>query len=242
MKRDDSNTWLSGPEQASDYVSTADIIVVERRRTLALLGDIFGYHFGEMTGLRVLDLGGGDGFITEAIKRRFPDNEYILLDGSADMLEMARRRLEGTSVTFIQQSFEQYVETPPREQRYDCIYSSNAIHHLDFNGKSLVYSKVLRELDFGGLFLNIDVVLSATRGSERWQQNMWRDWINENLRGKGREDEVGKYDDLPQVARRKPENKPSKLVDQLWLLERIGFRDVDCFYKYGMFALFGGTK
>ena len=42
--------------------------------------------------------------------------------------------------------------------------------------------------------------------------------------------------------KKKLENKPSGLVEQLRLLEDIGFRDVDCFYKYGIFALFGGTK
>jgi len=158
------------------------------------------------------------------------------------MLELARGRLGGAEVSFVQQTFEEYVVTPPQEQRYDCVYSSNAIHHLDLDGKSQVYSKVLRELDFGGLFVNIDVVLSATRESERWQHNMWRDWINQNLKRIGRTDQLGKYDDLPGVARRRPENKPGKLVDQLALLERIGFRDVDCFYKYGVFAMFGGTK
>jgi len=103
-------------------------------------------------------------------------------------------------------------------------------------------SRVFRELAFGGAFINIDIVLSTGRGSERWQLNMWRDWINENLRRNGLQDEVGKYDELPAVAKRLPENKPSTLIDQLALLGQIGFRDVDCFYKYGVFAMFGGTK
>jgi len=28
----------------------------------------------------------------------------------------------------------------------------------------------------------------------------------------------------------------------LEMLEKCGFRDVDCFYKYGIFSLFGGAK
>ena len=209
---------------------------------IGLLGDIFGYHFGKRTGLQVLDLGGGDGFITEIMKERFPDNAFTLLDGSADMLQMAGQRLSDKGVLLIRKTFEQYVDEPPQEQKYDFVFSSNAIHHLDFNGKSLVYSRVFRELAFGGAFINIDIVLSTGRGSERWQLNMWRDWINENLQRTGLESEVGKYDELPAHAVSKPENKPSTLVHQLELLERIGFRDVDCFYKYGVFAVFGGTK
>lgn len=242
MKHDKSNTWLSGSDQAKIYVSFAGTVVVERRRTIALLGDIFGYHFGERTGLQVLDLGGGDGFITEYMKQRFPDNAFCLLDGSVDMLEKAEQRLAGKGVAFIQQTFEQYIDAAPQDQKYDFVFSSNAIHHLDFNGKSLLYAKVFRELAFGGAFVNIDMVLSATAGSERWQFNMWRDWMNEALQRNGRGNDVGKYDDLPWTAKRKPENQPSTLNDQLELLGRIGFRDVDCFYKYGVFAMFGGTK
>ena len=107
MSRDTSNTWLTGAAQAEGYVSSADVIIVERQRTMKLLADIFGYHFGEEAGLHVLDLGGGDGIITQYLQERYPDNVFYLLDGSADMLEKARQRLEGKKVTFIQQTFEE---------------------------------------------------------------------------------------------------------------------------------------
>ena len=37
-------------------------------------------------------------------------------------------------------------------------------------------------------------------------------------------------------------DRASNLLDQMQALRQIGFRDVDCFYKYGIFALLGGTK
>jgi tRNA (cmo5U34)-methyltransferase len=240
MKQDASNTWLTGTAQAEDYVSTADAIIVERQRTIKLLADIFRYHFGERTGLQVLDLGGGDGVITEYLHERYPDNAFTLLDGSADMLEKAQQRLDGRDTIFIQQTFEEYLDAPPKDQRYDFIFSSNAIHHLDFVDKSRLYAKLFRELAFGGAFVNIDVVKAASEHSERWQFAMWEDWMNERLAQIG--GEVGAHDGLPKVAKAKPENKPSGLVEQLELLRQIGFRDVDCFYKYGVFAMFGGTK
>jgi tRNA (cmo5U34)-methyltransferase len=242
VREDRSNTWLTDAEQADFYVSSADVIIVERQRTLKLLADIFRYHFGERTGLQVLDLGSGDGIITEYLRERYPDNTFCLLDGSADMLEKARQRLRGKDVVFIHRTFEEYVDALADDQRYDFVFSSNAIHHLDFPGKSRLYARVFRELKFGGAFINSDVVLSASERSEQWQSAMWRDWINETLRRNGFEGDVGKYDDLPMTALHKPENKPSNLFDQLQVLRQIGFRDVDCLYKYGVFAMFGGTK
>lgn len=240
MKQDASNTWLTGTAQANDYVSTADVIIVERHRTMKLLADIFRYHFGEQNGLRVLDLGGGDGVITEYLRERYPDNTFTLLDGSADMLEKARQRLDDQDVVFTQQTFEEYLDAPPEDQKYDFIFSSNAIHHLDFLDKSRLYAKLFRELAFSGAFINIDVVKAASERSERWQFAMWEDWMDERLAQLG--GEVGQYDGLPQAAKAKPENKPNGLFEQMELLRRIGFRDVDCFYKYGVFAVFGGTK
>jgi len=32
------------------------------------------------------------------------------------------------------------------------------------------------------------------------------------------------------------------LKDQINAIEEIGFKDVDCFYKYGVFAMYGGRK
>jgi tRNA (cmo5U34)-methyltransferase len=240
MRRDTSNTWLVGTDQANTYVSSADVIIVERQRTMKLLADIFRYHFGGETGLHVLDLGGGDGIITEYLQERYPGNVFYLLDGSADMLGKARQRLTDRDIVFTQQTFEKYLDAPPEDQKYDFIFSSNAIHHLDFLGKSRMYAKLFRECKFGGVFVNIDVVKAASERSERWQFAMWEDWMDERLAQVG--GKVGTHDGLPEAAKAKPENKPSGLFEQLELLVKIGFRDVDCFYKYGVFAMFGGTK
>ncbi|MBN1889987.1 MAG: class I SAM-dependent methyltransferase [Thermoflexales bacterium] len=241
MQTDLSNTWLTGAKQVDFYVSSADVIIVERQRMIALLLDLFRYHFEPAQGLHVLDLGCGDGVITERVRELYPDNAFYLLDGSPDMLEKARQKLGDDRVTFIHQSFEEYLDSPVDDQKYDFIFSANAIHHLDWLGKSRMYARLFRELKYGGLFIDIDPVLPTSERSERWQLRMWADWMNEMLH-KHKLGDVGQYDDVPSACRAKAENKLSTLFDQMQLLGQIGFRDVDCFYKYGLFAVFGGTK
>lgn len=58
---------------------------------------------------------------------------------------------------------------------------------------------------------------------------MWRDWMYETLRNSGFDSDIGKHDDLLNIYKSKKENQPSNLFDQMNLLNRIGFKDVDFF-------------
>ncbi len=237
-------------DQADSYVKSANIVVAERKRFLRLMLDIFGYRFADGEGLALLDLGCGDGSISKLISGRYPSNDFLLVDGSEAMLRRARRNFSGPRVSYRRQAFEEYIDSPAQDQAYDFIYSGIAMHHLDFTGKSQLYAKVFRELKFGGLFLKFDMVLPPSEDSERWQFRMWSDWMKEEL-ARSAEIDMGSFlrlqnaatvEDIPGNSKLKSENKPSGLLDQLQLLAKIGFRDVDCFYKFGVFALFGGTK
>ena len=218
------------------------IEIIERRRLVKILYDLYRYRFGNKKGLVLLDIGCGDGILSKYIQSRSPENTFYLLDGSSKMLAEAKQNTLGPNVFYIKQTFEKYISSEVDESYYDFIYSANAIHHLDLSFISKLYAKIFRELREGGLFMNIDSVLPSSDLSERWQFNMWRDWTNEALQNSGLNDQIGRYDDIPLQYKIKPENKPSSLFDQLKALREAGFEDVDCFYKYSIFAIFGGAK
>jgi tRNA (cmo5U34)-methyltransferase len=243
MKKDNSNTWLNAKdEQVESYTESADVMVVERKRAINLLCDLFFYSFPSPVNLNILDFGCGDGTITECLHNKYPQNNFYLMDGSAAMLLKAKERLKDKPVKFIKMSFEEYSGNKIEKEKYNFVFSSMAIHHLPFESKSKLYSKINKELRKNGLFLNFDVVLPTSEISEKIQFQMWVDWMNETLQKNKIDDEVGKFNDLPSIYKSKEENKPSNLFDQLSLLTKTGFKDVDCFFKYSIFALFGGTK
>ena len=238
MKKYKANAWSN----VDSYLSVAEIIVPERSRTMKLLVDVFGYHFERKECLSLLDIGCGDGIVSDRIRERYAKNSFFLLDGSLEMLEKAKKRLKGENITFIHQTFDEYIALTAEKEKYDFAYSAHAIHHLDLAGKSRLYQKIFDELKPGGLFLNIDPVLPSSERSETWQFKMWRDWINESLHEKGFKSDIGKYDNVPSHYKNNAENKPSSLFKQLELLEKVGFENVDCVYKFSVIAIFGGTK
>ena len=175
MKTDDSNTWIHGEhsEQVDQYLDMADLVVVERRRTIKILADLFSHHFEAPQGLSLLDLGCGDGVLSRHINSRYPDNRFHLMDGSREMIAKAKEELRGDHVLFTCQTFEDYIGAPAVKSSYDFVYSANAIHHLDLVGKRQLYSKVYQEMRQGGLFVNIDPVLPVSEKTEALQFRMW---------------------------------------------------------------------
>ncbi len=239
------NTWLSPDSKAliEYYMNAAEVIIVERERSIKLFLTLFNCHFAGRSNLRILDLGCGDGTITRRFIDVYPGHHYVLMDGSADMIERAKGNLhDQKNIVYIHTSFEEFIDNEDDRSTYDCIFSANAIHHLDAIGKAKLYFKIYLILNHDGLFINYDVVQPTSARTEQWQFAMWRQWMNETLIKRGRAEDVGKHDGLPDFYKSKPDNQPSPLLDQLQILEKIGFRDVDCFFKYGIFALFGGIK
>ncbi len=242
-KKDKSNKWLKNDTAYIDkYLHDADIVLVERYHTAKILVDLFSYHFNDKNSLNILDLGCGDGFLTQNIIKRYPDNMFYLLDGSKDMIKKAKETLKNDNLTFINQTFEEYIEQPDSKNKYHFVCSSNAIHHLNFKMKQRLFDKIYHELRPKGLFINIDTVKPSSERSESWQFKMWADWMNETLLSHNLKEKIGKYNDLPSVYKNKEENKPDTLISQLDSLKDTGFNDVDCFYKYGIFSMYGGTK
>ena len=238
-----SNTWLYNErKQIDDYVWFGEIFLIERKRCLKILLDLFRYHFNKPENLNILDLGCGDGCVTKMFYDFFPHNNYFLLDGSSAMLDKAKERLPHDNCTFIGQTFEEVTNGTSEETKYDFVFSSNAIHHLDYYGKMRLYNAIFNQLKNGGIFLNIDVIKPNTERTEAYQFRMWTDRIKEYISKNGLIDMEGKFDDTPHIHKSKAENKPSRLFDQLRLLSKAGFRDVDCYYKYSVFAVFGGIK
>jgi len=66
--------------------------------------------------------------------------------------------------------------------------------------------------------------------------------MNEKLRLIENGKDVGKYDSLPLNYKNAEENQPSTLFENLDGLIQAGFYDVDCYYKYSIYCLFGGIK
>ncbi|NOY86653.1 MAG: class I SAM-dependent methyltransferase [Deltaproteobacteria bacterium] len=198
-------------------------------------------HFIKGQGkVRLLDLGCGDGIITHAVSAGIQDLEATLVDGSRDMLDLASERFSGREgFSFLKASFQELGSGDLLQFHFDLVVSSLAIHHLDAAEKESLYRNIFGWLRGGGHFINLDSILGPSAELEDWYMVLWKEWIDQR-RAEGKTDRD--YSDIIRRYKENPDNRPDPLFSQMAALKKTGFEQVDCYYKYGAFAVFGGRK
>lgn len=211
-ERTGRSEW-STPERALAYLELADTIPHRAEGERSVL------ELLPSEPRRVLDLGTGDGRLLEIVRQARPEPAGVGLDISPTMLEAARGRFEGVDqVRILEHDMDRAL---PELGTFDVVVSSFAIHHLVDERKIELYTEVFELLEPGGLFANLEHVPSP---SKRLHNEFY---------------------DLLGVDMDEDEDASNRLVPvetQLEWLRRIGFEEVDCFWKWREMALLAGWK
>ena len=236
MTSDALQNW-NQPEYAREYRDESDYYIPHRAIIIHLVGSYASAFMGSLPRPKLMDLGCGDGAVSLALHRALPAGEIVAADGSADMIGAARKRLAGMTVEFRTVSFEGIIAGKISGLRFDGIFSALAIHHLPLDGKAALFQALQPLLNPGGHFLNVDAVTTDVPEYTEWHFTLWREWIETNQKALHLEQSYGH---IPERARAKEENHYDPLGAQLAALREAGFSDVECHYRFGIFAAYGG--
>ena len=186
--------------------------------------------FARDADIEVIDLGAGTGLFSALVSAAFPHARFTLVDVSDEMLARARERFAGDQR--FQLRVADLAASEPLEP-CDVAISALAIHHLNDGHKAELFRRVFECLRPRGAFIQAEQVLGATPGAERRNRDVWR----RQARAAGATDA-----DLALAVDRMRADRPATLDDQLRWLREAGFREVDCYFKDHMFAVFAGFK
>jgi SAM-dependent methyltransferase len=210
---DDDNTWRS-EKRVNKFITTLD-----NRPHVKEISRFFCEEIPTNV-TNVLDLGTGDGRILEMVKLKNPTAKGVALDFSEPMLKRVKNRFQNDKTVKI---LKHDLNNPiPKDigEPFDLVISGLAIHHVDHPRKKQLYTEIYDILTPKGLFLNLDNVAMSTEALHQ------------------------KF--LAAVGMTPQEDDPAnKLLDvhtQLQWLRQIGFKDVDCLFKWLEVALLAGTK
>jgi SAM-dependent methyltransferase len=193
-----------------------------------------------------LDLGSGDGVLAATILARYPKARGVLVDFSPDMLAAAKarfaRRDGKLEFALLDYGAAKWIESVRRFSPFDTIVSGYSIHHQPDRRKRKLFAELFDLLRPGGTFVNVEHVSSPT---------LWLEWVQDDLfidslDAFGRQN--GSRKSRAQIAReyhRRPDKAANILAPverQCDWLKKIGFQDVDCYFKIFELAVFGGRK
>lgn len=227
---------------AKAFLSERSLIIPDRQRQLEVLLRVVRFFCPQPR--MILDLGTGDGILLATLLEAFPEASGVAIDFSPLMLEQARQRLGkfGGRATTVEADLQTPAWNRSLTGPFDAIVSGFAIHHLSHDRKRALYAEIYELLVKPGVFVNLEHVASATPRGEQ----LFNDAMTEHLylQRKDRGDDVH----LEQVRQEylvRPDRAANILAlveDQCRWLQELGFREVDCFWKYFELAVFGGAK
>lgn len=207
-----SREWKS-VEHALGYLAGADKIPHRTEGESVLLEEI------PPQAVRILDIGAGDGRLLDLCILKCPNAYGVALDFSPPMLKKLRDK-------YVNQKRIEVIEhdinhpLPSSLGSFDVIVSSFSIHHAEDKRKYELYGEIWRMLEDGGVFCNLEHVSSPTPDlHEKFFAAIGMTLADED--------------------------KSNILLDvesQLKYLRRIGFKDVDCYWKWRELALLIGKK
>lgn len=241
------NEWSE--DASAIFLELAEIFVPARAEQIDALVKLIPASVEEE--FTVVELASGEGKLAEAILEHFPRCHLLALDGSETMrtslqqrLSRFEDRLEVRHFELADLSWRTGLPSPLR-----AVLCSLSVHHLDAAGKRRLFSDMKKRLERGGALLLADVVMPANQriadlfaqqydeivraqslaqrgdlsGFEEFEKQKWN-WY--------------RYDyGIPDQY-----DKPSRLYEQLGLLEEVTFSTIDVFWMRAGHAIFGGYK
>jgi tRNA (cmo5U34)-methyltransferase len=187
---------------------------------------------------RILDAGCGNGNLAERLLAIHPGATLVGFDVSADMAAEAQRRLGGRA-RIVCASFEEDWPKALGEGDFDLVVCVQALHHVPDIKKRITYQRFRDVLRPGGLYLQSDPLALGDAALFPYVKALWNRLRSlhkfpplpaGSLQGDAEED----YEKAGDIL--------ASLDKQLLWLKEAGFAPVDCFWKHGNRAIFGGLR
>lgn len=173
----------------------------------------------------ILDLGAGTGLLTSFWYNEFPNADFVLDDISIDMLNMARKRF-GEAQNFEYATVD-YTKSLPSGS-FNAVISALSIHHLDDEEKQNLFNRIFSALPKGGVFVNYDMFNADTSEMTQFYNSYWENSVlNSELPA----------DDIEHWQNGRAIDKECSVTEEVVMLKKAGFKDVQCIFSNLKFAV-----
>lgn len=233
--------WKS-EETIRHYQRTADITIPGRRDILLKIADLATAFISHQP--RILDLGCGSGDVAAEIIRIRPDTLIYMVDFSDGMIQLVRDRFQNNrNIEIITHDLNKGIPNSLFSKKFDAVTSCFALHHIEYENRTELYTQIRQVLSDDGLFINGDIFIGESPSISEWELNNLITWIVDQAKNK-----LGIDRTFEQVKQRhlelaeKQGDKPGTLRDMQEGLRQAGFQYVDCVWMENRHAIVTGSN
>ncbi|MEV7307882.1 class I SAM-dependent methyltransferase [Streptomyces microflavus] len=228
-----STGWLDG--DTALFVRYGDAFVPRRREQLDVVCDLLA----ELPRPDVVELGCGDGRLTERLLSRLHETRVTAVDASADMLRLARTRLAAFAGRFALYQARMEEDLALGGGPHGAVVTSLAVHHLDDRAKQVLYRRVYASLAPGGVFVMADLVspvgpVPLAFAAARWDAEVCAVDPGATAPFESARWNTFRFPD--------PVDRPSRVAEHLSWLAGAGFSDVDVCWLNAGHAVFHARR
>jgi tRNA (cmo5U34)-methyltransferase len=180
--------------------------------------------------VKILELGSGTGQWASRMLKQFPNAHYNGVDFSENMLALASHNLRSYADRVNLQNLDLNKDT--LTGRYDLIYSSFAIHHVE--NKQIFFKLIHKLLKRKGRFLYIDVTRAHSRNIEKLFMKNWENFMRNSACPNNRIRKV--------ITDHLENDMPETVENQLKLLQSAGYKYYELVWRFEKFAAFYAQK
>ncbi len=237
----DTPTWS---EQDSDtYRRLAPVAVPSRDRQLAAIATLL--PFEPTDSFEVVEIGTGEGLLSQTIAGLFPNASIIALDGSESMRAAAAERLASHGHRVRVDAMDLAAgDWLVNLNDADAVVSSLVIHHLDGPAKKRLFEAIGERTSARSALVIADLVEPASPQALELLAASWDESARLQAESLGNDKLFDLFRNTEWNIYQVPDpmDKPSRLADQLQWLQEAGFAIVDCYWMEAGHAIYGGYK
>jgi tRNA (cmo5U34)-methyltransferase len=178
---------------------------------------------------RVLDLGCGNGMLSELVFQKLPHAFVVGFDVTEKMLRAFEKKLVNHAGKFELRQGD--FRTDPIGTGYDIILAGLTLHHLTWEERKNFYHTLYSALNPGGILLTRDIIIDENEAVRQEQYGLWKEFM-----GSQGEDPEFWY------AKHIEKDHPMTLTDHFGWLKQAGFTKTACPWRLYNFAITTAVK
>ncbi len=237
----DPGVWTN--EEVSQYDMMQSIFIPKKDEMLDVIVSMI--PFSETRAFKVMEIGVGLGALTERMLKRFPEADFLCLDGSDEMISNARVRLAGSDkkIKFLKINFNNSGWLENINNKFDLICSSLTLHYLATRRRENFFKEAFGLLKKNGMLIYSSGVTANSPSVQKIYFKIHKEYLKTKIlkvMGKKFSDE-----DLDREFKKREAMLGINLITcekHLDYLRRAKFSKTEFIWKHEHYAIFMGVK